>query len=630
SPFLLIPRSLLRGSSLLFPLLLKGTRQSSGLSTVKGYLTESYARDMLLKIEDCLVKINVLPDSLVSRIAAGEVVERPASVIKELVENALDAQAKEISVWVEKSGTSLIRVSDDGEGIAPEELPLALERHATSKLREDSDLFRISTLGFRGEALPSIGSVSKMEIVSRPRSQKTGSRVRVEGGRKGEKLAAGCSVGTTVEVRDLFYNTPARRKFLKSPPTELSHICDVINRMALACGEVHFSLHHAGRMLCDYPGTSRLQDRLQQVLGPMVANGMAPISWGNGGLRINGFLSLAPASFSNSRHLMIYVNRRFVRDRILTHAVLQGYETLLMKGRYPAAVVYLEIPFEEVDVNVHPAKYEVRFRHQSEVHDGVVESVREQLKREAKGPVTMNIQDRGKMFLGVNEPSLSYPTPPSDVTLPNLQLHLTEEEKRKKGTGEGFFSSLEIIGQILGCYLVCASPDGMVLIDQHAAHERVAFEKMRRQLHDGEVERQKLLIPQILDLSVAETVLMDQVLSILEPLGFTVEKFGPKSFAIKAAPAILPPGDYREAMQRMVAELAEIGKSTELREGLEERLATIACHSVIRANRMLEREEIKALLYELDDIDFATQCPHGRPVLLQFSREQLERMFKRT
>lgn len=576
------------------------------------------------------MKIVVLPESWVSRIAAGEVVERPASVVKELLENALDAGAREVSVWLEGSGTSLIRMSDDGEGIASEDLPLALERHSTSKLRDEADLFRISTLGFRGEALPSIASVARLEIVSRTRQEQVGSRFRVEGGKKGEAVAAGCPAGTTVEVRDLFFNTPARRKFLKSPATELSHICDVVNRMALAYADVHFRLHHSGRVLCDYVAASEPRDRLQQVLGPEIAGTLSPFSWGKGKMKIAGFLSSTPTSFSNSRYLFTYVNRRFVRDRILTHAVLQGYETLLMKARYPTVVVYFDVPFEEVDVNVHPAKYEVRFRRQAEVHEAVAEAVREALKKKAKGtPYTVSVQHMEQHFPGVQEPPLHYRASSRQggfqlSRLDSGQPEAPSEEKRK-----GFFSSLDILGQLLGCYLVCASSRGMALIDQHAAHERVAFEKMRHQLERGGVERQNLLIPQLLELPAGEAALFEPRLGILERLGFTVEKFGPNTFAVKTVPALLPPGDYLESMRQMIAELAEIGKSEELREELEERLATIACHSVIRANRMLEREEIQALLRELDEIDFATQCPHGRPVLLEFTQEQLERMFKR-
>ncbi len=564
-----------------------------------------------------------------SRIAAGEVVERPASVVKELVENALDAGAREISVWVEGSGTSLIRVSDDGEGIASEDLPLALDRHSTSKLRDEGDLFRIATLGFRGEALPSIASVSKLEIVSRTRQEEVGSRLRVEGGKKKEPVAAGCPAGTTVEVRELFFNTPARRKFLKSPSTELGHICDVVNRMALAYAKVHFRLHHGGRMLCDYVATPTPRDRLHQVLGTEIAAGLIPFSLGKGKMGVSGFLSSAPSSFSNTRYLFTYVNGRFVRDRILTHAVLQGYETLLMKGRYPVVVLYFEIPFEEVDVNVHPAKYEVRFRRQAEVHDGVAEAVREALRKEAKGPPRIILHGEPP-FSGVQESPLPYVGGISQRRgLQWPENDYANPQAKSDEVTKGFFSSLDILGQLLGCYLVCSSSRGMALIDQHAAHERIAYEKMRHQLERGEIERQNLLVPQILELPVGEAALLEQRLGILEHLGFTIEEFGPNTIVVKSVPALLPAGDYREVMRQMVAEFAEIGQSGVLRQEVEERLMTIACHSVIRASRKLEQQEIRALLNELDDIDFATQCPHGRPVLLEFTQEQLERMFKR-
>ena len=577
------------------------------------------------------MKIIRLPDSWAARIAAGEVVERPASVVKELVENALDAGAREISVWVEGSGVSLIRVSDDGEGIAAEDLPIAVERHATSKLKDEADLWRISTLGFRGEALPSIASVSRLEMVSRARQGGVACRLRVEGGKAGEPAAAGHAVGTSVEVRDLFFNTPARRKFLKSPATEMSHICDAVNRMALAYGEVHFRLHHGGRLLCDYPPAAEPQDRLRQVLGREVADGLIAFSRKRGEVSIGGFLSKAPSSFSTTRYLMTYVNSRFVRDRLLTHAVLEGYQTLLMKGRYPAVVLYLKLPFRDVDVNVHPAKHEVRFRRQSEIHEAVAEAVREGLRREAKEPWRLSARTVGKPLMAVQEAPIPYssrPHPEDEVE--GADRAATQRQAETARIHGGFFSSLEILGQALGCYLVCSSSRGLILIDQHAAHERVAFERMRHQLGHGQIERQNLLIPQVLELPVGEAALLEQRLALLDRLGFGVEKFGPNGYAIRTAPALLPAGDYREAIRRMIAEVADVGKSEELREGLEERLATIACHSVIRANRKLGREEIHALLAELDQVDFATQCPHGRPVLIEFTEGQLERMFKRT
>jgi len=575
-------------------------------------------------------KIVLLSESLISRIAAGEVVERPASVVKELVENSLDARATEISVWVEGSGISLIRVSDDGEGIASEDIPLAIERHATSKLKDEGDLFCISTLGFRGEALPSIASVSRLEIVSRTRQEEAGWRLRVEGGKREEPNMFGCPPGSTVEVRDLFYNIPARRKFLKSPSTELGHISDVINRMALAHGDVHFQLHHAGRLLCDYVAVTHFQERLRQVLGPDVAGGMVSFLWSKGEVKISGYLSTAPSSFPNSRYLLTYVNGRFVRDRVLTHAVLEGYETLLMKGRYPAVVLNLGIPFEEVDVNVHPAKIEVRFRQRTEIHDAVVEAVRDGLRREAKGQAAKTIWENEQAFSGTRESPTSY-----GKFFPEGSLPLTKTVSVEAGPdlgipGRGFFSSLDVLGQLLGCYIVCESPQGMALIDQHAAHERIAFEKMRNQLERGRIERQDLLIPQVLELPFPEAQVLEQWCSTMDHLGFTIEAFGPNSFAIKAVPALLPSGDYLDVVRRMVTEYAEFERSAELRHDLEERLMTIACHSVIRANRRLGREEIRALLVELDEIDFATQCPHGRPVLLEFSQARLEGMFKRT
>jgi DNA mismatch repair protein MutL len=578
------------------------------------------------------MKIHILSDEMTSRIAAGEVVERPASVVKELIENSLDAGAMEIFVWIERSGTSLIRVTDNGEGMAVEDLALAVERHATSKIRDDEDLFRIATLGFRGEALPSIGSVSRMEIISRSPDSSSGHRLRVEGGKKQEIVAAAAAVGTTIEIRDIFFNTPARRKFLKSPATELSHICDVVNRMALAHPNVHFRLQHDGRNLADYAAEKEAKDRLQQVLGRDVARGLVPFSSRHGELSARGFLSSAPASFPNARYLHTFVNRRYVRDKVLTHAVLQGYDTLLMKGQYPAVVLFLDVPFSDVDVNVHPAKHEVRFRRQSDVHEGVATAIRLALQREAKGALLPRHNLEQAAFAGVREsalPYLSYSSARHDTaTHPGEACPIPPKGVREP-TVDGFFSSMNVLGQILDCYLVCSSSQGLALIDQHAAHERVAFEKLRRDLNSGKVQTQNLLIPQTLELSAGEVALLEKELALLERFGYLIETVGPENYAITAVPAFLPEGDYRHALRRMIAEVAEVEKSETVRQHLEERLATIACHSVIRANRRLEISEMRALLQELDQTEFATQCPHGRPVLVGFSRDELDRMFKR-
>jgi DNA mismatch repair protein MutL len=569
---------------------------------------------------------------MASRIAAGEVVERPASVVKELLENSIDAAATEITISIEKSGTSLIRVSDDGEGMSPDDLPLALERHATSKLRSEDDLFRISTLGFRGEALPSIASVSRFEITSRQAGYDSAYRLRLDGGNEIGAQMAAAAPGTTIELKDLFYNVPARRKFLKSLATEFSHICDIVNRLALAYPKIHFRLEHNGKTLIDFVAVRELRERLDQVLGREVAQSLRPFEYSQGVLSVSGYLSLAPTSFPNSRHLMTFVNRRYVRDKILTHAVLHGYETLLMKGQYPAVVLLLDIPFDEVDVNVHPAKYEVRFRRQSDVHDAVARAIRQALRVEAQQPSSPSIIRWPQNSSAVMEAVLPYSTSASTPAQSLISESIREVflvPNQSDQIRSGFFSSLSVLGQILGCYLVCSSAQGLALIDQHAAHERVAFERLRKQMRANAVERQTLLLHQTVEFSAGEMMLLEKQHNVLERYGFTLEPFGPNCYAIIAVPALLPEGDYRPVVRQMVAELAEIDKSERLSQHLEERLATIACHSVIRANRQLEMHEMRALLRDLDDTDFATQCPHGRPVLLAFSREDLERMFKR-
>ena len=576
------------------------------------------------------MKIHILSDAMASRIAAGEVIERPASVVKELIENSLDAGATEISIAIEKSGTALIRVTDNGEGMEPEDLALAVERHATSKLTNEAELSRIATLGFRGEALPSIAAVSRMEIVSRPPFSATGYQIRIEGGKKTAPGVRGLPPGTSVEIRDIFFNTPARRKFLKSPATELSHVCDVFNRLALAHPEVHFRLVHDDRIMADHAAVSQSIDRLHQVFGREIAQGLIPFSWARGELMVRGHLSSVPTTFPNSRYLMTFVNRRFVRDKVLTHALLQGYETLLMKGQYPAVVLFLEIPPADVDVNVHPAKYEVRFRRQSAVHEAVAEAVRQKLKEDAKASSWNTSPSVSGTVSGVMEAQLPYARRlvKEDTRHAGADA-LAPPSNREESIQDGFFSSLNVLGQILGCYLVCSSPQGLALIDQHAAHERVLFEKLRQQFSASDVQQQSLLIPQTIELTGGELMLLEQQLSVLAQLGFLLEPFGPDVYALTAVPALLPEGDYRPIVRQMVAELAEVENSERPRQHLEERLATIACHNVIRANRKLEMSEIRALLTELDQTEFATQCPHGRPVLIEFGRDQLDRLFKR-
>lgn len=578
------------------------------------------------------MKIAVLADSLINRIAAGEVVERPASVVKELVDNSLDAGASEISVWTEGNGTSLIKVADDGEGIAFDELSLAFERHSTSKIRIEEDLVRIASLGFRGEALPSIASVASVEVLSRTSAQEFGGRLEVVDGARGLPQAAGCPIGTTVEVRDLFLRVPARRKFLKSPRTELGHIAGVVDRLALGHEAVHFRLYHAGRMLADYVATQQARERIGQVFGDM-GRELVPFDFGRGRVHCYGFASVAPKSFGSSRYLFTFVNRRFVRDRLVTHALLRAYDTLLMKGRFPAVVLYLDVPFDQVDVNVHPAKTEVRFRVQSDVYETVVAGVRSGLESAARGASAA--AGRGAERAQVAEGRAGYQGSSSAAVAHVYTLDFGPQPLAPAGTvaeteRRTRFAALEVVGQVLGCYIVCQGEPGLILLDQHAAHERLAYERMRKDLEQGIVETQELLIPQVLELSAHEGTVLEAHLGVLRRAGFRLEGFGPNTFSIRGVPALLAAGDYRDAVRSMIAELAEAGGAAELEHGLRERLMTIACHSVIRAHRALRKEEMERLLKDLDTIAFATQCPHGRPVMVEFRRSQLERMFRRT
>jgi DNA mismatch repair protein MutL len=459
--------------------------------------------------------------------------------------------------------------------------------------------------------------------------------LRVNGGNKEEICAAAAAPGTMVEIRDLFFNTPARKKFLKSPATELSHVCDVFNRIALAQPSIHFRLFHDARTVADYIPVKDGKERLQQVFGRTVAKDLVSFAYDRGDVDVRGYASVAPASFPNARYLMTYVNGRYVRDKVVTHGVLHGYESLLMKGQYPAVVLHLRVSPGEVDVNVHPAKLEVRFRRQGDIHDVVARGIREALRREARepfGPVASGGQAAPRPFPvtgGVMEPALLYAITAAEGETSAAGTDAFPTAPPTEPISPGFFSSMTVLGQILGCYIVCSSSRGLALIDQHAAHERVAYESLRRQMEIGDVPEQTLLIPQVVELTPGETRLLEGQRPALERLGFAIEPFGPDGYAITSVPAVLPEADYRPLVRQMVSELAEVDKSERLRQHLEERLATIACHSVIRANRALETAEMRALLMQLDRIDFATQCPHGRPVLVEFGRDDLERMFKR-
>ncbi|MCC6763557.1 MAG: DNA mismatch repair endonuclease MutL [Deltaproteobacteria bacterium] len=592
-------------------------------------------------------RIHVLPEILANQIAAGEVVERPASVVKELVENALDAGAQRIVVELEEGGTRLVRVSDDGRGMAAEDAPLAFLRHATSKIRQQDDLWRIGTLGFRGEALPSIAAVAAVELTTRTADTPTGVTVRAEGGRVVDVREAGTPIGTIVTVRDLFAPVPARRKFLKSLQTELGHIVDVLTRASLGVPHVHVRLVHQGREIAAHPPVATLAERARQIFGADRVRGGRAFVDERLGLAIEGFAFSPHLSFATARYVYQYVNGRPIRDRALQHAVAEGYASLVPRGRWPGAVVKLAMPPADVDVNVHPAKHEVRFRLAHVVHDTVLGAVRRALagatgRSEAGETTGVAAALRTYALRPASAPpffptgtrSGASPSAPTDApnvaeTAAAAAPFAPPEALAARAAPRGGFAALRFVGQVFRGYLVCEAADRVVLIDQHAAHERVAFERLRAQHAAGAIERQALLLPLPVDLDPGQREALTAYGADLTALGFEIEPFGEGTFLVRAVPALLGDDDPRLLLEDLADGLAEVGSHCSAAEAFETVLGRIACHSVIRVGRALAAPEAAQLLADLDALAYGSNCPHGRPVSVEFTRGQIERMFGR-
>ncbi|HOP39685.1 MAG TPA: DNA mismatch repair endonuclease MutL [Geobacteraceae bacterium] len=607
-------------------------------------------------------RIKILSENLSNKIAAGEVVERPASVVKELVENALDAGATEIVIEFENGGKRLIRVSDNGCGMSREDALLALERHATSKIAADDDLLAISTLGFRGEALPSIASVSRFSLASRERGSIEGTEIYGEGGKLKEVKSRGMAEGTVIEVRNLFYNTPARLKFLKGRETESGHVADQVTRLALSRPDVRFTCTNDGRTLFRALNGD-MAERIGALLGRSVVADLFPVEGTEGRLRLKGLAGKPECSRAAASHLYTFVNGRFVRDRVVHHAILQAYRRFLERGRYPVAVLFLEVPAGDVDVNVHPTKHEVRFRDQSRVHDFMVSSLGTMLQSTPwvrKSPATVNAPEPAaesrshSRVASVHEALGHYQSaqvvPGTRTTAGHLereaciqkaQESLFRVERGCRGDlsvspdvkpaqpEDGFYSSLTVLGQYLDAYLLCQDGEDLLLIDQHAAHERVAFERLKEQFASDGVESQGLLFPEVLELSHAEAALLDEHATLFRRFGFDLEAFGGQSRVLKGVPRMLAQGEYIRVLRDALEELAVLGRSRAVTDVQEDILMRIACHSVIRGRQALASAEIFALLSALDSVGFASNCPHGRPILKRISRADVEKMFKR-
>lgn len=540
--------------------------------------------------------IKILPQEVITKIAAGEIVERPASVVKELIENSLDAGATEISVEVHGSGLKLIKVSDNGSGIPKGQTDLAFERYATSKINTLGDLHRIGTLGFRGEALPSIAAVSQVEMITRAEEDDTGTFVLVENGVILRKETRNRPRGTSLTVRHLFRNFPARLKFLKSAATENGHIADVVCHYAMAFPEVKFRLLLEGRQVLLTSGNGKLQDVLTVVYGTDFAEQMIDIKEKQGSLFISGFISPPYLNRSIRSHMDFFVNRRWVRNNILSRAAEEAYRGWLMSGRYPAVVLNLSLPLEELDVNVHPAKTEVRFRNSQAVFTSVRHSV----------------QKRLETVLGAKTFYPRSGSPP--------RYFLTSQNNMPG------IHALRVIGQLANTYIIAEDPDGLFLIDQHAAHERVLFERMLGQYSRKKVEIQGLLEPVCLELDPKQDQFVKAHGNLLEQFGIKLEPFGVRIYLLRAVPAVIKGASFTETVYSLIDSLAgETGA-----ERLAERIAlSIACHSAVKAGDSLSSEEMIELIRQLEGTSQPQTCPHGRPIMVHLSSRELEREFGR-
>ena len=616
--------------------------------------------------------IRRLPETLVNQIAAGEVVERPAAAVKELVENALDAGARHIDVVLRDGGRALIAVTDDGCGMTPEELVLAVERHATSKLPDD-DLVHIASLGFRGEALPSIGAVSRLTVTSRPRDAEEAWALAVEGGRVARPVPAAHPAGTRVEVRDLFFATPARLKFLKAARTEVSHAQDTVNRLAMAHPAVGFTLSDGERRLIGLaPAEGELFEgrlkRLGAVMGREFHDNALPLEAEREGLRLTGYIGLPTFSRGNAQHQYLFVNGRPVRDKLLYGAIRGAYQDFLARDRHPLVALFVDLPPEQVDVNVHPTKAEVRFRDPGLVRGLIVSACKHALAQAGHrasttvsdaalgafrpqgaggagagqssfhggwGQTGWGQPQRTTLPRGLAEATAAYHAPlaPDSDYLPHVDrgpaaVAAQAQSAPREAAAEAFPLGAAR-AQLHGTYVVAQTADGIVIVDQHAAHERLVYERMKQQLGDTGVKRQMLLLPEVVELEETAAYRIAERTEELAELGLVVEAFGPGAVVVREVPALLGEVDVQGLIRDLADELAELGEALALRERLEDVCGTLACHGSVRAGRRLNGEEMNALLRQMEATPHSGQCNHGRPTYVELKLADIEKLFGR-
>ena len=602
--------------------------------------------------------ITVLPDEVANHIAAGEVIERPASVVKELAENAIDAGATQIELDIGVGGKSYIRIKDNGHGMSPENARLAFERHATSKITCTDDISKIATLGFRGEALPSIASVSKLKLLTQPPDEPIGTRIEIHGGEMITHVESGASPGTFIEVSDLFYKTPARLKFLKSPATEFSYITGIITDLALAHPQIGFSFSHNGSNQLHLPGNSALLQRIVGLFGRELGRELIELHASAAVLELRGFVGLPSCHRANRNYQKLFVNHRPVKDKTMSHAVQQAYETLLSKGRHPVAFVFLSLPVELVDVNVHPTKAEIRFINAQAVHDAVVKGIRQTLSRElhagslspCSAPKSAIPTDPEHECESQNDESVPFENSPSspeqspvlpiEAAPPRLSAaparftpnadslpsdgHLT----RPIQAGGAVFSRMIPLGQFQDTYIVAQDGEDLFIIDQHAAHERVFYEKFRAQFQANALDIQPLLFPVALEFSPREQAILREHLDALRRYGLELEPFGGATWLLKSAPALLAKADFKKLCYDLLDQLGDAATAT-IEQRLDDALKLMACHGAIRAHHRLQDTQIAALLRQMDALELPYTCPHGRPTVLKITLRDLEKRFGR-
>jgi len=602
-----------------------------------------------------MARIHVLPDDIANRIAAGEVVERPASIVKELIENSLDAGATRISVDVLEGGRRLIRVTDNGEGMGAEDAATCLLRHATSKLYNPDDLFSIKTLGFRGEALPSIASVSRLTLETQAESG-IGTAIEVTGGQIVSQREGAFPQGTQITVEDLFYNVPARRKFLRSESYELSQLTSYCTHYALAFPEIQFLVRSGSFEVLSTPAVPDFRERILQIFGNDLLDELVEHQKesGRSGLKIRVFTSRPHIQKYNRHSMFFFVNRRLVRDKIIMHAVGEAYRNVLPSGTYPVVILFVTVPFEDVDVNVHPAKTEVRFKHQSYIHDSIRDAIVAGLTSD-KTIVAMQSTAGSISPYGLPAPSPRVPdswagddpilNAPFSLHAPPvvlegqprpLELSYGRADATADARPEPTYADfdrvkheLRPLGQLRDSFIVATDLTGLILIDQHVAHERVLFENYLRQKLAGMLEVQRLLMPIVVELPPRQVVILESIVPELMQNGFEVEPFGPKTIAIKTAPAILKAG----AVEKLLRELLDgLERETQVMniDALKRKIAaTVSCHAAIKINTPLDETRMRWLLGELMKTDVPTVCPHGRPIILRYDLREIERAFKR-